>query len=350
MQSFKIVFIFSLSFWLTVVHTQDTRKSNLAYGKYSVGFDTVRIISKSGDTLLFSIWFPAKKNDHEIKLRDYVVAGSAIQHLSDSDGLNNLKNSIIRLYNVNFSDYDFTTFLSKSSRAYLHAQPVKGKFPLIIAQSQPHTYYNTFEYFASHGFIVAGVMFNYGRQTITPPDSLMSKQQTDYLADLLDYMLQQPFVDTSSVTAFGHGGGIQSAGFLAMRDSRIRKLLNLDGGFFGPRSKTTSSIDYHPSKLTIPFLHVITKSQSVEDDPIQFKNLRNPIIRVTFKNEAVRHHDFTVFGKIVVGMGKRVNEKTIYRAVESAEELMLRFLLNKPLKEEHKVFEKIEYFNFSTTH
>jgi hypothetical protein len=49
-------------------------------------------------------------------------------------------------------------------------------------------------------------------------------------------------------------------------------------------------------------------------------------------------------------MGKRVNEKTIYRAVQSAQELMLRFLLNKPLKEEHKVFEKIEYFNFSTTH
>jgi len=53
-------------------------------------------------------------------------------------------------------------------------------------------------------------------------------------------------------------------------------------------------------------LHIITQSQAKEDDRSEFNVLSNPRYRVIINSDSVRHHDFTVWGRVVAnGLHKR---------------------------------------------
>ena len=180
----------------------------------------------------------------------------------------------------------------------------------------------------------------------SPPGPAHYKQFTDLLDELLQYMVKQKYVLATNISAFGHGGGIQFAMYLAMRRNQIKKVINLDGGFFSPRSNTTASSDYHPERFRIPLLHIVTVAQNKEDDVQQFKAIKSPVLKVSIKSDSVWHHDFTGWGTLV---GRVLNQRasigTINEVVNIVHDTMLKFLLNQPIKEADNTYVRIERFN-----
>jgi hypothetical protein len=164
------------------------------------------------------------------------------------------------------------------------------------------------------------------------------------LAELLKFINNHPSADTSRINAFGHGGGIQSAMYLAMRTHKIKNIVNVDGGFFGPRSKSTNSSDYHPEKLTANLLHVVTRSQDAQDNKSLFQALTNPVYKVSIKSENIGHHDFTLFGHIFHSLNKDANAEIARSVVSSVDQTILEFL-NGNLKDRDSSILMIHRYN-----
>src|SRR4030095_2715156 len=178
------------------------------------------------------------------------------------------------------------------------------------------------------------------------PDLSHYKPFTYLLGELLQYMVKQKYVLSTDITAFGHGGGIQSAMYLAMRTKQMKKVINLDGGFFGPRSNTMVSSDYDPGRFAVPLLHIVTVAQNTEDDVQQFKAIKSPVVKVSIKSDSVWHHDFTGWGTLAgFVLKQRPSIGAINEVVKIVHHLMLKFLLNEPIKEADNTFVTIEKFN-----
>jgi len=270
---FFIILFLAVSFYAL---TQSTDKNNLKYGKYNVGFQTIRLKGKNEYPLLISLWYPATAGGAKICLRDYIIAGALTTDIADTVSIHQFRRvlELPFLFHLDkIPDADFEKLLSTQFKACKDASIQKQKFPLLIVQATSDNYIEMFEFLASHGFIVAGITTSWKDQQ---NDTLLYVNATNILEELLNFMVKQSYVDTSRIAGFGHGGGIQPAFYLAMRTLRIKLLVNLDGGVFGPRSKTTLSPDYAPSRLKIPMLHIITQSQRKEDNEVEFNALSNP--------------------------------------------------------------------------
>jgi hypothetical protein len=117
---------------------------------------------------------------------------------------------------------------------------------------------------------------------------------------LLNYVARIGSVDQNKLAAFGFGGGIQSAFFLSMKTDRLKALVNLEGGVFGPRSLTDDAVDYEPKKMKTPMLHIVTTSQQKEDDVQQQHALTNTTLyKAYIQHEGLVHHDFSIYGRVL---------------------------------------------------
>ncbi len=267
-------------------------------------------------------------------LRDYIIESKETPTVPDTTALNDCKHvlELPFLYHLDpIADTDFEKAIGAPFSAFKNAPVQKGKFPLIIAYCLPESYPETFEYLTSHGFVVACVT---GHLKDAANDTLLYVQATDILGQLIDIMAKQPYVDTSLIAGIGHGWGIQPPFHLAMRTRTIKMLVNMDGGVFGPRSKTTLSPDYNPSQLKIPMLHLVTQSTNAEDDAGQFNALSNPLYKLLVNSPAVSHHDFSIYGRIVDnGLHKRGGAAPPVEEVYAiAHKLILYFLLHGKLE------------------
>ena len=266
-------------------------------------------------------------------LKDYIVTRALAKDVADTACIREFKKvlELPFLYHLDkVPDDQYVKVLAMPLRAGKNAAAVSKKFPLVIASASPDNYAVTFEYLASNGFVVASIT---AKDEQAPNDTLLWPKPTDRLAYLLKYMIGQPNVDTTRVAAFGHGGGIQPAFYLAMRTDKVKLLINLDGGVFGDRSKTTLSPDYRPSMLKIPMLHIITRSQEKEDNPLQWKVLSNPRYRLVIRSDEVLHHDFTMWGITVARvLHKRgAPTKIVEEVYSNVHSVMIYFLKQKKL-------------------
>ncbi len=299
----------------------------LPQGPGATGFKTMRIKGKQGDDLLISIWYPAYPAGSRMRLKDYIAESKETPATADTTALNNFKKvlELPFLFHLDKIPQDvFNRAITTPLFAYKNAPAKKGRFPLILTFGMPVSYPEIFEFFASHGFVVASVSARLGN---VHNDTLLYVQATNILEELMYYMVQQPYIDTAHIAAFGHGWGIQAPFYLAMRTPAIKQLINLDGGVFGPRSKTTLSPYYHPSNLKIPMLHIICHDQAQEDDTAQFNILTNPRY-VIFVNDLASHQDFTEYGRVVnEGLHKRGEAlPVVEKAYAGVQDIMLHFL------------------------
>jgi hypothetical protein len=108
----------------------------------------------------------------------------------------------------------------------------------------------------------------------------------------------------------------------------------IDGGFFGPRSNSTTAVDYRPSKLKAPLLHLVTEAQHEEDDANQVKTLDNPMFSTYCTSKVIRHHDFTASGRVTLRMQNDERSATVHGTYAASCEMALRFLLDKSLEME----------------
>lgn len=314
-------------------------------GEFAVGFKTVKSKSAKNDPMLISIWYPASAGKSNVTLGDYIREESFEKSAPASGALNDFRNVGQRIYNTQIPDSLLTAIGNTKTAALKAAKPRAGKFPLVIAVSDPTAYHQLFERIASSGFVVASVTarFNSPNPEADSPDHYT--RYTNLLEDLRGYMVKQSFVDTSNIAAFGHGGGIQAAMYLAMRSKSIAKVVNLDGGFFGPRSKTTNSRDYHPEKFSIPLLHIVTSRQNAEDDPHQFAAIKAPVTKAIVQSKAVRHHDFTAWRKLGDHNREEDEKQIVNRTVADIETLVVQFLQSRPVESGMTLTLEIEKVN-----
>lgn len=307
--------------------------NNLKAGPYKVGFKTILQSGPHSKPLLISLWYPASTDGAKMTLKDYIEAGALSKDDTDEKSLKDFKEvlELPFLYHLDkVPDDQYAQVLSMPFKAGRDAAPVNKKFPVVIAFASPDNYPVTFEYLASHGFVVAAMSAKYGQP---PSDSLLYVKATDGLEYMLNYMIKQPNVDTGRVAAIGHGWGIQAPFYLAMRTDKVKLLVNLDGGVFSDRSKTTLSPDYKPAMLKATMLHIVAGSQQKEDNPENWKALSNPRYRVAIKSDDVRHHDFTMWGIVVAeALHKRgESTKVVEETFAGVNEVILRFLQDKKL-------------------
>ncbi|MBS1533171.1 MAG: hypothetical protein JSU01_22925 [Bacteroidetes bacterium] len=320
--------------------------STLKPGPYKVGFRAIHQFDGQGRPLAIGVWYPAASTGKGMALKDYIIAGSLSAEAADSVSTNEFKRilELPFLYHLDKVPADvYRGLISMPLRGFKNAAMRKGKFPLIITLAAPDAYPVTFEYFASHGFVVASIVNKYDD---VQNDSLIWTKPTNDLAYLLKYMTGQAYVDTNRIAAFGHGGGIQPAFYLAMRTPKIKLLVNLDGGVFSDRSKTTLSPDYKPAQLRASLLYISTQAQKGYDDPRQWNILRNSRFKVLVRSEEVRHHDFTMWGILVAeGLHQRGESAKIVEDVFANVHTMILQFLNKGKLAESGVDQN--YFEYS---
>lgn len=302
------------------------------FGKFKIGFSTRREQTTGGDKILISFWYPAGGGGKRMTLRDYITADRVDASEPDSAGVRDFKRVLelpflFHLSPIKADDYNAT--LSTLTNSYRDAAILTDKYPLVIAICPPQNYISSFETLASNGYWVASVTYRGEDENI---DSLLYVKPTRILGELLDYMWKQPYIDTSRVSAIGHGWGIQAAFFLAMKTNRLKSLINMDGGVFGPRSKTDLSIDYHPTRLTIPMLHITTGSTRRDDDLQQFNVLNNPRYSLDILSDSVSHHDFSTYGRVVGNiLHARDSIGIINRTYDEVHKAILLFLKNRKI-------------------
>ncbi|MEP7323544.1 MAG: hypothetical protein ABI761_16590 [Saprospiraceae bacterium] len=304
-------------------------------GKYSVGFDIIHQKNKQGMPILISTWYPASEGSEKMTWSDYIRLGSAEENKEPNKLLEEFKQTIAIKWILGLSipEQTFDSSIHKHTYSNRGIAMAPGKFPLIIALSSPQSYIESFEFLASHGFVVVAVDGAFPNDTMMDQNPLFFVKYTDLLEELLDLMTSKNYINPNDISVFGHGFGIQPAMYLAMRNPKIKRVINFDGGFFGPRSRSTISIDYRPQNLHIPLLHIITREQESEDDKTLIKTLSNPITRVTIKPDFFKHHDLSSFGRFAThtAMVRGDKSDSINNIFSDIHQITLSFLLNKPI-------------------
>jgi hypothetical protein len=344
-----IISSFFLFGFLNRSAAQNPGWNGLANGKYAVGFTAIRENNTNGYPMLTGIWYPASvTGGSPMTWKDLIQLGGAAVNQNDSVLLETFRTTIAikGIFGVDIPIALYYKAVTTATNTYQDADMLPESFPLIIARGRPISYAPSFEFLASHGFIIAVVDCSFPSDTLSDDNPRFFVKYTNLMEELLHKMIRYPHVLQSDISVFGHGGGIQAALFLAMRNPLIKKAINLDGGFFGSRSKSQISIDYHPGKLSIPLLHVITVSQQKEDDEKQFTALANPITRVAIKSAEFKHHDITAFGRFLNTVKMRGGDDAqINQVFQEINSLMLDFLTGKAVSKTDNRFFVIDNYN-----
>ncbi len=302
--------------------------ANLQPGNYKTGFRVIRETGTDGKPFLISLWYPADKAGDKMTIRNYVETG-IMNGKEDKQVLaQSFKETleIPQLFGLEkIPDADYDKLLSTPVMATANAKLTKGKWPLIISDTEPVSLFVTNEWLASQGFIVAVPSAD-----MPPPlnDSLLYKAPTTALEFLLRYMMRQSFIDTANISALGFGGGSQAAFYLSMRTSAIKCLVNVEGGMFMPLSKTTLSHDYNPVGFKIPLLHIV-RPQIINGESVsEFNAIASPKKYRLTNLSSTQHHDFTVYGRVVNAvLQKRGNDAALASDIfTQVHELILQFL------------------------
>ena len=97
-------------------------------------------------------------------------------------------------------------------------------------------------------------------------------------------------------------------------------------------------------------LHIVTQSQANQDDVTEFNALSNPIYRIIIQPADMRHHDFTMWGKVVAdGLRQRGASTGIVKDVfNDVENIILYFLNNNKLNASVINKNLFQYESFNT--
>lgn len=303
--------------------------SQVAYqedgGPFGVGLKTQRTKSLKGYPIQISTWYPTEKKSDGLTLEKYIRLGSAKEGVSGDSLISEFKNVVKNLYELPaIQTEQLQQVLAQKTNTQLDAPMKEGFYPALIGFSRPLAYVPVVEFLTSYGYVIITVNIQY------PPDlENYSTLETEILTEILKHAENQPYVNKNDINTFGHGGGIQSALFLAMQTDKIKQVVNMDGGFFGTRSRTIQSEYFKPERLRVPLLHIITSHQLKEENEAVFNAVKNPVTRVVISDEQIRHQDFTLYGWVAATLRNRT--RSLLDLYADMYPLILKFLKDEPL-------------------
>src|SRR4029078_6246677 len=130
---------------------------NLKPGPYKPAFKVIREKDKTGKLFLFSLWYPAVKAGDNLTLRDYVETG-IINGREDKQVLDAAFKETLEIPSLfgveKMSAEEYDKLLATPVRASANAEMKKGKWPLVISDTEPVSLFVTNEWIAYTCYVV----------------------------------------------------------------------------------------------------------------------------------------------------------------------------------------------------
>lgn len=239
MKPFIFFLVCRLSMMTLSLNAQDVFQSDLAYGKYPVGFKAVQTtdytraalqpgkVQPAGRAMQLYIWYPAEKaNTSQVLYRDYLVSrfgptqairAGFFHSVAELGGDTTLFQTV------------FPKMAQSKTKAYREAKIAPGQFPLIIFPDQVHLQNLLCEYLASWGFIVVSPVIQGPFAEPMQYDPAGIETGVTDIQFALGYM-RKNFPVQRDFAAMGLGFTATLALALQMRDPDVKALISLEGG------------------------------------------------------------------------------------------------------------------------
>lgn len=331
---------------------------DLRGGPNRVGFRTIRAVdsARSQRPIMICVWYPTNDQKRSMPFKEYLYAGVINDHFLPPDD-NEKQYAIDQFKHVlslpfisggqEINADKLKAAMEFRVAAVRDAVPLPGKFPVVFMSTEPESLSVTAEYLASHGFVAIAV--HTPNDPNRPADDLIYHSVTLDLLWMMNHLQLVPEADARNLGAVGFGGGIQASFYLTMKSDKIKALVNIDGGVFGPRSLTTHSVDYAPERMNTSMLHIVSQSQLEQDDTSQISALKQAsIYRLAARKSEVKHQDFSIYGRMMAhGLALSPGRsKVVEPAYVEAHKVTLTFL-KLFLIDDQRIFPKLKTGNFN---
>ncbi|MBT8185944.1 MAG: hypothetical protein KJN76_13960, partial [Eudoraea sp.] len=271
----------------------------LEYGPHDVGFKTIfttdlsredvphadwsgklypKAIKSKGRRLPISIWYPAKATAAPLKYEHFVQ----LLRLDSEDQKSAATDSVARqVYlkqtndlggNGTFREEDLNGLLSLQTKSFLAANPVEGKFPLVVFPNgaSPASQSILSEFLASHGYVVAAVPLKGRFSSVVETSVRGLESAVDDLQFVLQKLLTLENVDGNQIALMANAIESSYCAALISRNEKIKTLISLEGGFLskfeqGILDKTSF---YEPQNITVPILAIYAPHPSIQPERI----------------------------------------------------------------------------------
>jgi dienelactone hydrolase len=258
--------------------------ADLEPGSHAVGFQQMG----AGRTV--SVWYPTSGGGAAMMLRDYYGEDAAARYRKFLSG-------------AGISSDGVDAMFGAAMAARRGAEPLAGPFPVIlIGQGNAQEAADQAvlaEYLTSHGYLVATTSSPMATRPMASEAEVgpFAERQARELQDALNLLGARPAADVSRTAAVGHSFGARAALLLAMRDSRVRAIVSLDGGIGTATAidSFTKAESFDRPKATAPILHYYERLDAfMTPDFTLLESLPAPLTAVQVTG--MHHMHFTTLG------------------------------------------------------
>jgi len=266
---------FVLALRVTPVRAQPVTAA-LDYGSHPVGFRAVREIDRSRTVqaktafdgtpnaddaampLQIGIWYPAADTTSGTPMSAelYKTLWSDVNRSALAADFRRM----LTAGALTATDEEIVEALTRRTRAGRDAEPAKTLFPLIVAGASASMAWPTFEYLASHGYVVVSSWSSMrtATQQATQP-AIALETQTRNMEYLTAFAQRQQLGDGARLGVIGVNFDGMAALNFEMRNMRADAVISLDG-YEGKRSGTAmlrASPYFEPLRMRVPYLIVV---------------------------------------------------------------------------------------------
>ncbi len=277
----------------------------LESGQFEVGFKTILTYDRSrlpipysdwdgrlysttetkGRQMQIALWYPAQVNETDVKIQfgqyvelmaqqtEFTAMDVGKRKFADDRFISNTNDLG---GNGTFTAKKLAILKKLDTNAYSNAKPIDDKFPLIVFPNggSPASLSVMCEYFASHGFVVAGVALK-GEHAFSGGASLKGLETA--VSDLdfaIRSLSEMPQVNAGKLGLIGNGNSSSHIVAYQTRNSNVDAVVSLDGGLISQfeQSILKRTPFYEPQAVNIPLLVIYAPHPSI--DPIYISDLQ----------------------------------------------------------------------------
>ena len=217
------------------------------------------------------IWYPAAKGGQPVKWDDYLsLIGWETNFNLNPGEEKKLVDAWLEMVTDGKRPALVAAERIKPMWAVRGAVPKNGKFPVVIyAPSINNTAFENadlVEYLASHGYIVISSPTIGANRRFIKWDLANAEMQATDIRFLIDYAKTLPQADMSRVAAAGFSWGGFTNILAAVKDSRIKALVSMDGTLRYYNSLMAEAKYAVPENIKTPLLFLAQRPASVEEN------------------------------------------------------------------------------------
>lgn len=257
---------------------------DLQPGTYAVGFKEL-----TDSRLPVAFWYPARRSGEPMTFASYVHDARAFREFLSGTGL---------------SSASIDSLMQAPVFATRNAPPVHERFPIIlIAHGNGEDTMDQAvlaEYLASHGFVVAGTPSPMLAHPMTDQSQIaeFAERQATDLLDATKLLEKRERIRSDCMTIVGHSFGARAAILMAMKSSKIRLIVSLDGGIgtaMGITSLQTAP-SWRGDTALPPIVHFYERLDPFMAPDFTFLHGLNAEALTLIATQSMHHVHFTTYG------------------------------------------------------